>query len=217
MRSLARKQEPRALVTQEFGTVVRADGAALVVETDAGELRAKRAKGCLLEPEAGDLVLIAVATDGRCYVLSVLEREDGAPGSIVADGDLNIKLPAGRLGVAAQDGIGLVSAKEVAVVSAGLSVNAVDGNVALQRLSFVGTLLRAEISKAKVFAGSLDSVLERLSQRVKRSYRIVEEADHVRAERIDYAAKGNLVIHSENAKITACHVVKIDADQIQVG
>ncbi|WP_437872626.1 DUF3540 domain-containing protein [Sorangium sp. So ce363] len=217
MRSLARKQEPRALVTQEFGTVVRADGAALVVETDAGELRAKRAKGCLLEPEAGDLVLVAVATDGRCYVLSVLEREDGAPGSIVADGDLNIKLPAGRLGVAAQDGIGLVSAKEVAVVSAGLSVNAVDGNVALQRLSFVGTLLRAEIGKAKVLAGSLDSVLERLSQRVKRSYRTVEESEQLRAERVDYVAKKTMSLRGENTLVTAQELVKIDGEQIHLG
>jgi hypothetical protein len=217
MRSLARKQGQRVLVTQELGTVARAGGAALVVRTDAGELQARRAKGCLLEPEAGDLVLVAVATDGRCYVLSVLEREAGAPASLVADGDLNIKLPAGRLGIAAQDGIGLVSAKEVSVVSAGLSVNAVDGDVALQRLSFVATFLRAELDKAKVLAGSLDSVLDRLSQRVKRAYRTVEESDHLRAERVDYVAKKTMSLRGENTLLTAQELVKVDGEQIHLG
>lgn len=217
MRSLARKQEQRVEVTQGLGTVVRIDGATLVVQADFGELQAKRAKGCLLEPEPGDLVLFAAATDGRCYVLSVLEREEGVPGTIVADGDLNIKVPRGRLGVAAQEGIGMVSAKGVSVVSANLEVNAVDGSVGMQRLSFLGSIVRAEIEKAKILAGSLDSVLERLSQRVKRSYRTVEESEHLRAERVDYVAKKTMSLRGENTLVTAQELVKVDGAQIHLG
>jgi hypothetical protein len=150
-------------------------------------------------------------------VLSVLEREEGAPGNIVADGDLNIKLPRGRLGVAAQEGIGLASAKGVSVVSASLEVNAVDASVGAQRLSFLGSIVRAEIEKVKLLAGSFDSVLERLSQRVKRSYRTVEESEHLRAERVDYVAKKTMSLRGENTLVTAQELVKVDGAQIHLG
>lgn len=217
MRSTARKQEYKTEVSQELGTVTRIEGATFVARTEEGEHRARRAASCLLEPEVGDLVLLAVATDGRSYVLAVLEREEGAAGSIVADGDLTIKLGKGRFAVAAQEGVELVSGKDVSVVSGDLRVNAVDGTVALTRLSFLGDVVRAEIAKAKVLAGSFDTIAERISQKVKRAYRIVEETDHLRAEAVDYVAKKTMSLRGQNALVTAEELVKVDGDQIHLG
>jgi hypothetical protein len=217
MRNLARKQEHRQEVFQDLGTVVRMVGAAFAVRMETGEIEAKRATSCLLEPAAGDLLLIAVTPSGHSYVLAVLDREEGAPGSIVADGDLDIKLRHGRLGVAAQEGVSVVSGKDVSVVSGAVQVRAVEGNVAFQSFTFLSTLVRAELEKAKVLAGSLDTILDRFSQRVKRSYRVVEESDHLRAERIDYVAKGTMSLHGANALITAEELVKVDGDQIHLG
>lgn len=217
MRSTARKQEYKTEISQELGTVTRIEGATFVARTEEGEHRARRAASCLLEPEVGDLVLLAVATDGRSYVLAVLEREEGAAGSIVADGDLTIKLGKGRFAVAAQEGVELVSGKDVSVVSGDLRVNAVDGTVALTRLSFLGDVVRAEIAKAKVLAGSFDTIAERISQKVKRAYRIVEETDHLRAEAVDYVAKKTMSLRGQNALVTAEELVKVDGDQIHLG
>src|SRR6202012_3994257 len=111
----------------------------------------------------------------------------------------------------------IVSSQEVSVVSGAIRLNAVDGSVALERLSFLGKLVRAEIGKAKVFGETLDSMLERVSQRVKRSYRVVEECDHVRAEQLDYAAKKRLSLHGETAMLTAQHLAKVEGDQIHLG
>ncbi|WP_437990486.1 DUF3540 domain-containing protein [Sorangium sp. So ce145] len=196
--------------------MLRVDGPAYIVETESGEVRAKRATSCLLEPAAGDLVLLT-AVNGAHYILAVLEREEGAPSHLVSEGDLQIRLRRGSLGIAAPDGVHLAAGKDLSMAASTFHVQAKEGHVALELFTFLSKMARGEVDRAKLIGRSLDSALERLSQRVKRSYRIVEEADHVRAERIDYAAKGNLAIHSENAKITACHVVKIDADQIQVG
>jgi len=218
MRNLARKQQHDPEVSQTLGTVVGVEDGAFVIETETREVRARRATSCLLEPVPGDVVLVAaVDFDHQAYVLAVLEREAGAPANIVADGDLGIKLPAGALDVVAADGVRLVSGKEVSVISGAVRVNAVDGSVALERLSFLGKFVRAEIGKAKVFGETLDSMLERVSQRVKRSYRIIEECDHVRAEQLDYAAKKRLSLHGENALITAQHLAKVEGDQIHLG
>ena len=217
MINVARIHQHRQEVTHDHGTVLHVEDAVFVVETDAGQHRARRATSCLLQPAPGDLVLIAVLPRGDAYVLAVLEREEGAPGKLVADGDLSIELRRGELDLAAPEGVRIVAGKEVSLVSATLRVRAADAHVALDRLSFVGTFVRAQVARAKVFGQSLDTFAERVSQRVKRSYRFVEEAEHVRAERLDYAAKGTLSLHGETARVTASRVAKVDGDQVQIG
>ncbi len=215
MRSLAKKQERRE-VYQEIGAVIRTSGAAFVIETEDGEISAKRAASCLLSPAPGDMVLVAMAAE-QAYVLAVLEREEGAPGRIALDGDLDIDLRRGQLRMRAEEGVTLASSKDVSVVSSGFHVRAITSEIALQSLSFLSTVVRAEVDKARLLAGSLDSVLERLSQRVKRAYRVVEESDHLRAERVDYVAKETMSLHGANTVVTAEELVKLDGEQIHVG
>lgn len=215
MNSSARKLDVSE-VFQEVGTVARAEDGVLTVRAESGDYRAKRAVSCLVEPRPEDFVLLSVVGKSA-YVLAVLEREEGAKTTLKVDGDLEIQLARGRFAVAAQEGVDLVSAKDVAITSGGVSVNATDGNVVIQRLSFLGSLVRAEVEKVKLLAGSLDSALDRISQRVKRSYRTVDEVDQVRAERIDYASKKNMTLRGQNALISAEELVKVDGDQIHLG
>jgi hypothetical protein len=217
MRNLAKKQEYRQEVFQELATVVGIAGRTVAVRTEAGELELQRAASCLLQPAAGDLVLIAVTPAGQGFVLAVLERLEGTPSTITLDGNLDIKLPNGRLGFAAQEGVSVASGKDVSVVSGAVQVRAVEGNVALQSFTFLSTLFRAELEKAKVLGASLDTLFERLSQRVKRSYRVVEESDQLRAERIDHVAKGTMSLRGANTLITAEELVKVDGAQIHLG
>jgi hypothetical protein len=105
----------------------------------------------------------------------------------------------------------------VSLVGKRLEVNAAEGSVVVQRLAFLGDAVRAEIDRIKLLATSVDSVLERLTQRVKRAYRTVEETDQLRAERIDYTADKTMSLHAENALVTADELVKMDAEQIHLG
>jgi hypothetical protein len=204
-------------VTQEMGRVLAVSGSVLRVRAGAYEYDAKRAVSCLVEPLVDDIVLVALAPNGAAYVLAVLEREEGTAATLSAEGDLHIRQRRGRVTIAAQEGIDLVAAKDVNVTSTGLQVNAAEGSVVLQKLSFVGGLVRAQMDRAKVLAETLDTVLDRFSQKVKRSYRTVEETDHVRAERIDYTAKSTMSLHGENALVTAEQLVKVDGEQIHLG
>jgi hypothetical protein len=216
MNNLAMKIDP-SRVFQEAGTVLRVEGTSIVVETTTGKYKAGRAVSCLVAAEAGDRALVAALEDGTVYVLAILEREAGQPTAISVEGDLTVQLPNGRFCVAAQEGVNLISGQNVEIAAGGLKVNAVRGSFAIEQLSFLGTFLQANIEKAKLVAGSLNSTLERWSQRVKRSYRFVEEIDQVRAEQIDYSAKKSLSLHSRNAMVTAEELVKLDGEQIHVG
>lgn len=213
----ARKLE-HTPVFEEEGRVVEAKGQAITVEASSGSYAAKRAVSCLVAPEPSDLVLLAVTSRGAAYVLAVLERPGGAQATVLtAEGDLEVRLPRGRFVVAAQEGLDLVSGKDASLLAGSLKVNAVDAGVVVERLSFIGALVQSEVGRLKVLAESVDSVMTRLYQRVKRSYRVVEEIDQLKAEQIDYEAKKHLALHAKNAVITAEGLVKVDGDQIHVG
>ncbi|WP_437723517.1 DUF3540 domain-containing protein [Sorangium sp. So ce861] len=216
MDNRARKLEINT-AEQEVATVIAAGAGGLVVRASSGDYRSRRAASCLLAPAVGDLVLVAILSSGGVYVLAVLDRKAGAPGAIAYDGDLRVELPAGRLELAAQEGVGVVSGKDVSVAAGEVAVKAARGSLLVQGMSIIGGLLSAEIDTVKVVAGALDSALDRLSQRVKRSYRFVEEVDQVKAEQIDYAAKKMMRLHAGNALMSADELVKLDGEQIHVG
>ena len=203
-------------IDQELGTVLRTEPE-LWVSTGAGHFRARRAVSCLLCPRDGDRVIVATSGRGDSWVLAVLERPSSGEAEISVDGDLAIRAPKGRVTLAAQHGVGLVSAGEVEIAAGRFELMAREADVVLDQLSYVGELVRGELGKLKLFARTFDSVLERFSQRVKRSYRTVEEHDQVRAEQIDYRAEKTMCLRAENALATARELVKVDGEQIHLG
>jgi Protein of unknown function (DUF3540) len=216
MNNLVRLPTRRASI-QESGRVVRVEGPRIFVETQSGLYSCRRAASCLIVPAVHDLVLLARLEDGAAYVLSVLESETEGGTEISVDGDLSIRLEAGAFRVAAQDGVELVSGKRVAAVAPEIDVHGESGNVVLDQLSFLGRFARAEVETIKVVAGALDSIVERVSQTIRRSYRTITEFDQVRAERIDYVAKANMSLRAKNALVTSQQLVKVDGDQIHLG
>ncbi len=216
MKNLAVKHEPEAPITLD-GTVVRCDARRCTVRTERGDPSARRAVSCLVAPVVDDRVLVAALDGGECFVLAVLERAEGAAATITHDGDLSIRLPDGKYAVTAQKGVAITTAEGVSVVSGSVDVRTVAASVGFRRLSVAGELAQAEIDKVKLFAKTFDSVLERASQRVKRSYRMVEELDQLRAHAVDYAAKTLMRLHGKNTVMTSEEVVKVDANQIHVG
>lgn len=199
------------------GTVTRAETGTFKVRTPAGEIEARRAASCLLEPERGDRVLVATP-DGEAWVLAVLERaEPTAVNRLVVSGDLEIQVPDGRFGVAAQESIDLVTAKDLKIVAGGIDVNAVDASVAFERLTMLAGLVRAELERIKLTASRSDSQIEQISQRSKRTFRTVEELDCVRAETIDYQAEKVAQITAETTLVTATELIKLDGEQVHIG
>ena len=221
MLSIARKLIESKPPVHDTGIVVDRggpDGAPWRVRTASGTVDARRAVSCLVEPAPGDTALLAVLPTGPCYVLAILEREAaGAPTTLRAEGDLHVELPGGAFSVAARESIDLAAGREVSVAAGSVRVNAVDGSVALQRLTALVGLVRGEAESVKVVAAAVDQVIGRLSQRLGRSYRTVEGEEHLRAQHIDYRAKEHLSLHADVAVVSAHELVKVDAEQIHLG
>lgn len=207
----------RAPVTQEVGVLEAIDARGLTVRTDDGTFTARRAASCLLQPEVGDVVLMAVVPSRDCYVLAVLEREPGAAARVSFDGDVDLHLPAGRLAMTAQEGVSIVTAGALDLVGQRLDAQAEVATTSFGALSVMADDARAELTRARVEAGAIDTVADRVTERVQRSYRTAEEFDHLRAGVIDHAARETLKLRSHDAVLTAEGLVKVDGAQIHLG
>ncbi|MFO0550447.1 MAG: DUF3540 domain-containing protein [Polyangiaceae bacterium] len=215
---------------QAMGTIVSVEGPFFVVRTDRGDLRCRRAVSCLVEPKVDDYVLVAaratdaprlapapvVASVAPAYVLAVLERES-ADATLTAEGNLDLKLSHGKLRMAAAEGIDLVSSKHVQVGAAHFGVHATTAKLVAQEILAFGAHALGEIAAIRLKGGIMDKVFERVSERVQRSYRRVDEIDQLKAKQIDYVADETMSMRSENMVATAKELVKVDGEQIHFG
>ena len=216
MSNLAQQMNPEE-ITHVAGVVRKAVGDGWLVQTGSGRYEASRATSCLLEPAEGDRVTLALDGAGGCYVVSILERPTGQPHVRIAiDGDLDFDVQ-GRFGVTARRGMDLVSGDDLRVLSGKLSLQAVDGRVVFEKMSYVGKVLQSKVEQVRHVASTVESVAERVSQTAKRCYRFIAEFDQLRAERIDHQADKTLRLHGQNAVVTAQRLVQVDGERIHLG
>ena len=214
MENVAKKLEVR-VVHQEFAEVLTA-GEVFELAASTGRIHARRAASCLLVPEVGDRVLCAVESRGDAFVLAVLERKEAGRATVELP-ERTVVRAAERLSLAANEGVDIVGGGEVRISSAAVEVTSLRTRLASRALEVVGDAVGAELGRVKFVAKSIDGMMERLSQRIKRSFRVVEETDQVKARHIDYAAETVAHFRGEHTVVTAKDLVKVNGEQIHVG
>ena len=214
MSNLAEKMKDRS-DSEDMGTVTRVEGPIFVVQVDGREVRTRRAVSCLVEPQLHDCVLF-FARGNAAYILAVLERESG-PATLTVDGDLALSVPNGKLRMVAKEGIDVVSPSEINVLGAKLAWHANTLKVTASEIVSAASQVVAEVATARIKGGILERAFDRVSERVKRSYRTVEEIDHLKAKQVDYQASATMSLRCENMVATAKELVKVDGEQIHFG
>lgn len=205
-------------VHQAYG-VVLSTGPELSVRAAGRTIVATRAASCLLEPRGGDQVLLATSDHGPAFVLAVLVQADPSrePSVLSVDGDLTVRSKNGKVSVVGAEAVSLASGTEVSVAAPELSVRALRTTFFSESLSFIGRTLDAEVERLKTAARAVDRAFDRVTERVKRSYRTIDEVEHVKARELDVVVEGNASIHAENALVSADKLVKLDGEQVHLG
>jgi len=202
-------------VVQYTARVTQQSASQLEIELNGLRFPAKRAVSCLAQPIAEDTVLVA-ETGGQHYVLAILERQDTQEVVLSTPADLLIASK-GTVSVVATNDLNLHAQNVVNTSAKVLHTQASEGTLSIKTLTFLGNTVRAEIEKARVFAGTWDGVFDRLSQRCKQAIKLVEGLDMVRSGQSDQQVQGMYRVHAKDTVVTADELVKMDARQIQLG
>lgn len=216
MDNLARKHL-YSKATQEYGKVVGQEDKFYSVETDSGLYRVMRAISCVVQPEVNDLVLVSLSSLGGDFILAVLEREPGAKATLSFDSDVDIRTSEGSLSIASKQGIDLASPESINLVSSRLGISSSQGEININRLTFLGSFFEGSLETVKLLARTFDAITERFFRRTKRSYRFIEDTDQVKTGSLNYVADKSLILRGTFSQMTAKEDVHIDAERINIG
>lgn len=195
--------------------VVRGTASGVLVELGGGPALAKRAKSCLIAPDAGDRVLCAVDGD-QVFIIAVLEGEAGSSTRVVVEGDLKVQAT-GRLGLGAGGDVEIAAAREVGVFAGRLRIRAQAAAAAIEDLGLVGRSVEAQLQKAIVVAERIEVRADRLVQRAKQAFRFIEALDQARVGVFDLRAQSLAAVRGENTIVAARTLAKLDGEQVKIG
>lgn len=200
--------------TNQAATVLACEPGRAQIMMRGGPQEARIALSCLVQPAAGDIVM-AIEMQGAAWILAVLERPVAAPLILLADGDLTIAA-SGHLRLAGAD-IGVDAANAARLTASLIDVQAATWRSVIDEALHVGRRLTAHVARMKSVSDLVETLADHLLLRARRSTRMVEETEHLRAGEIDLAATGTVHIQAKQAFISADTVVRIDAAQIHMG
>lgn len=200
-----------------YGTMERREGERVLVRVGGELVHARRAKGCLLEPQTGDTVLVARSEDGS-FVLSVLVGQSTESESVVAvDGDLTLRSRAGRVAIVGNEGVSVTSGGEISVNAPTVTARTMTATLFADTLSYLGRKVDVHVDRVKMLGQTLETAIDHVSSRVKHSFRIIDEIERVKAKELHVNAEATLNMHGKNTLLTAQKLVKLDGEQITIG
>ena len=186
----------------------------LVVEDEGRDLVARRAASCLLAPEPGDRVVVALTPEP--FILAVLVRHGERAAEIGFVGDARI-VASGRLELRGEEELGLRSRGAVSLLSRALGIRTGRTELFSQQLDAVVQRARSSFDELGIVSRLVDRVSERVSERAERVYRFVGELDQLRARHLDYRAAETAQLKGDSTVVTARQVVKVDGEQVHIG
>lgn len=181
-----------------------------------GEVRtARKADGCLLLPEQGDLVLAARPERGCCWIVTVLQKQ-GPAREIVLGSGASLRAEGGALRMRGRS-LELAAGEQASLTAADLTMGARRGRAIFEAFNFLSEDAHARLGRAKILARSLQSSVGRLVQRLGNCFRRVRSMDQTIAGSLSCSVEGRLSHRCRHAAIHAEQRVSINGESIDVG
>ena len=177
------------------------DAGTWTVSEENRSVKAQRAASCLIEPQEGDKVLLALTGTDEAFLLAVLVRH--------SDQDLVLAGPAeGKLTVAAD---------QLHLDTRSLSVSADTGHLVIGELSLVGRIARIVHDVAEAVAKRLSWSAETATGSAETYVRTTKGTDLVTGNVVSRRAEHAMIHESAQTVLTATGEMRIDAKRIDMG
>lgn len=187
-----------------------------IVASPSGLIRARRAAGCLLEPQPGDKVLALIAPEAS-YVLHVLERKD-TPARVILPSQTSLEtLPGHPGGLTVRTDSILMRGKDMRLESDSLLAEAGALDLRANVLTVTGRFLNRHFTAVR-------DVCAHAFQRVGRSFGLygkriqrVDDVLETTAGRVRLSAREAMRIRARDAEVRAEESVSVDGKRINIG
>jgi len=197
----------------EHATVKAATEVGLIVHSAAGVTTAQVAVGCLVEPQAGDQVLLSNG-GGQSFVLTVLARSS-ADRSINVSGSLSVT--AKTLRIAAREDAAIAAGNRTHIVSSRFDVTSDEATVRSERLKVSAEEGHAYFAHARFVATAIETITERVVESARQVMRKIEETESISVGNLIQTVRENYLSRSKRTSITARNDVQVDAERIHMG
>ncbi|HEX7030862.1 MAG TPA: DUF3540 domain-containing protein [Gammaproteobacteria bacterium] len=199
----------------ETGIVIAREDGSYIVRTGQGVRSLARAFSCLVEPAENDHVLYAME-GATGSILAILERPGGGTAVLSHAAGMELRAAEGAVTLAARDQVKLASG-EVTLAAGTLNATAAEAKLCIGDTELAGNRAKATLRDAALEAENIDTRANRLTQRVKRAFRFIEETEIVHAREILQRVKGLFTSRAKTAVITAAEDMKVDGKRIHLG
>ncbi|MFA6413302.1 MAG: DUF3540 domain-containing protein [Syntrophales bacterium] len=212
---LMKKTAPRPVAISYGQVTGRKDDFWFVLTDDGRVLGAQKADGCLLTPEISDRVLLTEDGGDEGFILNVLVKSGGRS-EMVLPGQGTIRAGDGDLALTA-DTITVSAQERASFAAPEVSFTGVTARTSFLSFSFFAQTLEARVGKAATMIETLDTVCGRLTERLKTSFRWIENFEQTKAGRISTIVKERFAVRARHASILTEEEVTIDGKKIHLG
>ncbi len=161
---------------------------------------AQQAFGCPFTPITDDFVMFVRSENRGIFVINILQRKHTQPALIESE-----------------NGITLQSKKQIDILANDINMTSNKTQVVNQQYSHTSQKLDIKSDTTAFYSRTVESITERLVQKVKDSFKVIERLEQVNAHDIIQNIKNAFIQRSRQVDITAKSDVKINGERIHMG
>lgn len=201
----------------EYGTIRQEDDGAYKVHGPSGIFTANAAFSCLVKPLSGDKVMYAQDSEGRCYILAVLERPTSTNAVLSFPGNVALESTGGHVIISARSGIEFSTREELNLTASDLNLSAATARLNVVDLQATGESFIGNMTRARFLSDTVDLVAARVTQRAKSVFRWIDEVEQVSAGQMIQRVRTLFSVRSRHSSISAESDVKINGSRVHLG
>ncbi len=185
----------------EYAHVVSTTQQGFILKPENGStVIAQQAFGCPFTPITDDFVMFVRCENRGIFVINILQRKHTQPALIESE-----------------NGITLQSKKQIDILANDINMTSNKTQVVNHLYSHTSQKLDIKSDTTAFYSRTVESITERLVQKVKDSFKVIERLEQVNANDIIQNIKNAFIQRSRQVDITAKSDVKINGERIHMG
>ncbi len=201
----------------DYGTVQGVVEDKYIIHSKDDIFNAERAFSCTVVPEKGDQIMYCCDDNQSCHILAIIDRPSSKNTILSFPGDVSIEASSGKLSITGRESIQVASTESVTMVSENMNMVAQKGLININEVTLNSKKATNHVSRVTTFSKSIDTIADRVSQKLMNSFRLIEGVDQTKAGDVLTTIKNLFSLRSHQSAILSKNDIKIDAKRIHMG